>query len=32
MTQRFLKKLDIFEERMIISSCSHQRSEAYARG
>lgn len=32
MTQNILKKLDIFEEKMIISACSYQGREAYARG
>jgi hypothetical protein len=32
MIQKILKKLDIFDEKMIISTCSYQRGAAYARG
>ena len=32
MTQKILKKLDIFEEKMIISACSYHRRGAYAGG
>jgi hypothetical protein len=32
MIPKILRKLDISEEKMIISACSYQRREAYARG